>query len=289
MQILAIPGIRHPIITDEATNIAEQRFDTLYIMDIEQVNQSNELIEISKFIPYNGDQRPSVNNTVNLFSSRGLNSSFAAAYFPDVILSLPTTDYNIDRVEVPPSVVVLGAMSLNDSLGYPWFAPAGPSRGSLVTTLTTTVDIKEQDINNLYKNNINPLYKPTNASNTTSGVVIWGQKTLQKSNAILSRINNRRLLLEIRRQARDVALQLLFNQDLNSTLNLFSTQMNSRLSTIKSLFGLNDYNVIVDASTTTKNDIENNTIRGKIYLRPTKTKEFLSLDFIVSNGLESEI
>jgi len=289
MQILAIPGIRHPIITDEATNIAEQRFDTLYIMDIEQVNQSNELIEISKFIPYNGDQRPSVNNTVNLFSSRGLNSSFAAAYFPDVILRLPTTDYNIDRVEVPPSVVVLGAMSLNDSLGYPWFAPAGPSRGSLVTTLTTTVDIKEQDINNLYKNNINPLYKPTNASNTTSGVVIWGQKTLQKSNAILSRINNRRLLLEIRRQARDVALQLLFNQDLNSTLNLFSTQMNSRLSTIKSLFGLNDYNVIVDASTTTKSDIENNTIRGKIYLRPTKTKEFLSLDFIVSNGLESEI
>ena len=65
--------------------------------------------------------------------------------------------------------------------------------------------------------------------------------------------------------------------------------MNSRLSTIKSLFGLNDYNVIVDASTTTKSDIENNTIRGKIYLRPTKTKEFLSLDFIVSNGLESEI
>ena len=289
MKILAIPGIRHPVITDEATAVAESRFDAMYVMDIEQVNISGDTIDVSKYIAYNAYARADVTNTAQRFEDRGLNSTFAAAYFPDVILSIPSNVYGIDRVEVPPSVVVLGAISLNDSIGQPWFAPAGVTRGALKSTLKTVGNILENDVNELYGKNINPLYVPQQAGNLNSGVVVWGQKTISRSNSILSRINTRRLLIEIRRQAREVALKLLFNQNLQSTLQTFSSEMNKRLGTIKTLFGLKEFNVKVDLSTTTQKDIDNNTIRGKIYLRPTRTSEFVSLDFIVSNGLESEI
>lgn len=289
MGILAIPGIRHPVVTDEATNVAESRFDALYVMDIEQSNISGDVIDVSRFAEYIGNQRADVSNTVNSFALRGVNSSFAAAYFPDVLLSVPSVVYGIDRVEVPPSVVVLGALSLNDAVGQPWFAPAGITRGQLPRTLTTVGNILENDRNILYSNNINPLYVPQESSNKNSGVVVWGQKTLSSSTSMLSRINIRRLLIEIRRQAREVALGLLFNQNAQATLSIFSTEMSRRLSVIQSLFGLKEFAVKVDLSTTTQKDIDNNTIRGKIYLRPPKTLEFVSLDFIVSNGLESEI
>jgi len=289
INILAIPGIRHPVVTDEATLVAESRYDTLYVMDVEQANESGDVLDVSRFTEYANDQRANVTNTISLFSLRSLNSSFAAAYFPDVVLSIPSVIYGIDRIEVPPSVAVLGALSLNDAIGQPWFAPAGVNRGNLPRVLSTVGNILENDVNVLYSNKINPLYVPKNASNKDSGTVVWGQKTLSNSNSILNRINVRRLLIEVRRQAREVALRLLFTQNVQAILEVFSSEMNRRLSIIKGLFGLKDFNVQVDLSTTSQKDIDNNTIRGKIYLRPNKSLEFASLDFIVSNGLESEI
>jgi len=289
MNLLAIPGIRHPVVTDEAISVVESRFDAMYVMDVEQSNISGETLDMSRYAAYVNNDRADVSSTIRQFTARGLNSSFAAAYFPDVVQSIPSVVYGIDRVEVPPSVVVLGAMSLNDSIGQPWFAPAGATRGNLPRTLLTIGNVSENDLNSLYSNNINPLYVTKNASNKDSGVVILGQKTVSSSTSSLSRINVRRLLIEIRRQAREVALGLLFSQNLQTTLGIFSSEMGRRLSVIQGLFGLREYNVKVDLSTTTQKDIDNNTIRGKIYLRPTKIKEFVSLDFIVSNGLESEI
>jgi hypothetical protein len=115
--------------------------------------------------------------------------------------------------------------------------------------------------------------------------VIWGQKTLLKSASALDRINVRRLMLEVRRIARDIGLQLLFEPNRAVVLERFNILMSSRLSAIQNLFGLQSYQVKVDTTTTSQTDVENNTIRGKIVIQPTKTIEFLSQDFIVSNGL----
>ena len=283
VQLLAIPGLRHPIVTDYATVSTEERFDALYLMDIEQYTEDGTDAE---FEVRKDTQITSVSNTLNSFKDRNLDSSFAAAYFPDVLYSAP--DGN--NVFVPPSVLVLGALSLNDAVGHPWFAPAGFTRGALPqAALEARVRLKDEDLDALYDERINPLIAfvgaPKSGLNPASGLVVWGQKTLQLAASALDRVNVRRLLIEIRRQVREIAQTILFEQNREATLARFSAAVTPRLQRIQALAGLERFRVIIDSSTTTQNDIENNTVRGKIFVQPTKSIEFVSLDFVVANNL----
>jgi len=282
LQLLVIPGIRHPVVTDAALAAVENRFDALYIMDIEQIDNNGDTVT-------SDSQMPSVSLTSQNFADRSLNSSFGAAYFPDVIIPDPITKTN---VVVPPSVVVLGALALNDAVGYPWFAPAGFTRGALQTTLEARVKLSKSNMNTLYDVNINPLVafpgNATGGTNPKGGVVVWGQKTLQQAATALDRVNVRRLLIEIRRQVRDIAMTILFEPNRDVTLAKFSAAVTPRLQRIQALAGLQRFKVIIDSSTTSQQDIENNTLRGKIFVQPTKTIEFVSLDFVVANNLNQQ-
>lgn len=289
MQLLVIPGIREPGVTDVAIETVESRFDSMYIMDIEQFDNNDVPIDLTIVKRYDSTLIPSVENTVNNFVARSVNTTFAAAYFPDVNIELDINRYQIDSTMVPPSVAVLGALSLNDSIGQPWFAPAGVSRGALKSTVSTGVKLKESDLNLLYSNNINPLWAPQNVRGQSSGVVIWGQKTISNSTSAVSRINVRRLLIEIRRGARDIATSLLFETGKSTVIARFNSLMNRRLAEITSLLGLQNYRVNVDVSSTSQSDIENNSIRGRIFVQPKSATTFVSLDFLISNGIESEI
>jgi phage tail sheath protein FI len=282
LQLLAIPGIRNPVITDAAITAVETRFDALYLMDIEQYDNNGKLVTSDA-------QLPSVTLTAQAFAQRALDSSFGAAYFPDVVILDPNTKTN---VVVPPSVVVLGALALNDAVGHPWFAPAGFTRGALQTTLEARVALSKTNIDTLYDVNINPLVAfPGNASGGTNpkgGVVVWGQKTLQQAASALDRVNVRRLLIEIRRQVRDIANTILFEPNRDVTLAKFSAAVTPRLQRIQALAGLERFKVVIDSSTTTQQDIENNTIRGKIFVQPTKSIEFVALDFVVTNNISQQ-
>lgn len=283
VQLLAIPGIRAPIVTDEAIRATEERFDALYVMDVEQVDKNGDLINITS-----SNVKPSVSETISQHKLRNLNTSFAAAYFPDVLMRDPSLPSN--TVTVPPSVVVLGALALNDSLGYPWFAPAGMTRGELPTTLETSIQLKDSDLDSLYDEDINPLYAQISSAqsglNPKGGVVVWGQKTMLQAASALDRINVRRLLINIRRQVKEIAHTIIFEPNREATLAKFSAAVTPRLQRIQALAGLERFRVIIDSSTTTQADIELNTIRGKIFLQPTKTVEFVSLDFVVANNLQ---
>lgn len=279
IQLLAIPGIRNPVVTNAAIDATEERFDALYVMDLEQVDNTGTKITLDS-------QLPSVKLTVADFRNRALDSSFAATYFPDVVMEDPNTKTNL---VVPPSVAVLGALALNDAVGHPWFAPAGFTRGALSTTLEARVKLSKPNMDELYDSDINPLVAfPGNATagtNPKGGVVVWGQKTLQASASALDRVNVRRLLIDIRRQVRDIARTIVFEPNRAATLARFSAAVTPRLQRIQALAGLERFRVIIDSSTTTQADIENNTIRGKIFVQPTKTIEFVSLDFVVTNNV----
>ena len=283
VELLAVPGIRHPVVTDAALSACEQRFDCMYLMDIEQFDNNDELVT-------DDAQMPSVTYTVQNFLERSVNSSFGAAYFPDVVMPDPNTKTN---VVVPPSVVVLGALALNDAVGHPWFAPAGFTRGALSTTLEARVKLSKPNMDTLYDANINPLVAfPGNASGGTNpkgGVVVWGQKTLQQAASALDRVNVRRLLIEIRRQVRDIANTILFEQNRDATLARFSAAVTPVLQKIQAQAGLERFKVVIDSSTTTQLDIENNTIRGKIFVQPTKSIEYVSLDFVVTNNISQQV
>jgi len=284
VQLLVVPGIRHPIITDYTTVATEERFDALYIMDVEQYVEDGTAEE---YEVRSDEQIVSVSQTINSFRNRNLDSSFAAAYFPDVLYAAP--DGN--NLFVPPSVLVLGALSLNDAVGHPWFAPAGFARGALpIQALEGRVKLKEEDLDSLYNERLNPVVgfvgAPKSGTNPASGLVIWGQKTLQIASSALDRVNVRRLLIEIRRQVREIANTIIFEPNREATLARFSAAVTPRLQRIQALSGLERFRVIIDSSTTTQTDVENNTVRGKIFVQPTKSIEFVSLDFVVANNVQ---
>lgn len=270
IQMLAMPGIRQSVLTDRALLVAETRFDALYLMDIQNYDAVNTVVTSS-------DQTLSVRYTTTNFTDRGINSSFGAAYFPDV--NMRDTLNNTTRT-VPPSVVALGAFSHNDAVAFPWFAPAGFARGALDTTNEAVITLSRQNMDDLYDAHINPIVSFAGSS----GVVVWGQKTLLSEQSALDRVNVRRLLLNLRRQVKQIANRILFEQGLPETLARFSQLVNPILKRVQDQKGVDRFLVRIDTSTTTTADFENKTIRGKIFLIPTKTLEFLSLDFVINNA-----
>jgi phage tail sheath protein FI len=242
-------------------------------MDVEERDVDNKVITGSV-------QDPGVNNTVSAFKDRGLDTSFAAAYFPDVTIRDPFLGVN---VQVPPSVAVLGAFALNDTVAHPWFAPAGFTRGALDPNTegrTVAVNLSRANLDTVYDSDINPL----TSFPGSSGIVVWGQKTLLAAQSSLDRVNVRRLLIEIRRQVKLVGNTILFEPNRESTLAKFSSAVQPILTRIQEQQGLDRFKVVIDTTTTTQADVENNTLRGKIFLQPTRVAEFISLDFVITNA-----
>ena len=135
------------------------------------------------------------------------------------------------------------------------------------------------NLDTLYEVDINPITSFPNSN----GVVVFGQKTLQQAQSALDRVNVRRLLIDIRRKVRSVANTIIFEPNRDSTLARFSSAVQPILARVQAQQGLDRYRVIIDSSTTTQLDVENNTVRGKIFLQPTRAVEFISLDFVVTN------
>jgi phage tail sheath protein FI len=269
IQLLALPGIRHRYVTDTALRVTENRFDALYLFDIEERDTTNTLVT-------SDSQVISVAFTATDFASRGVNSSFGAAYFPDVTLR---DQFNRSVVRVPPTVAVLGAFSKNDAVAYPWFAPAGFTRGALDTTNEPVVRLSQANMDSLYTVNINPIVSFAGST----GPVVWGQKTVLARQSSLDRVNVRRLLISLRREVRRVANKILFEQNKEATLARFSQLVNPIFKKVQDQQGIDNFKVVIDTSITTEADIENKTIRGKIFIVPTKTLEFLSIDFVLTN------
>ena len=139
--------------------------------------------------------------------------------------------------------------------------------------------LNRTNLDDLYEVDINPL----TSFPDSNGVVVFGQKTLLAAQSALDRVNVRRLLIEVRRRVRRIANTILFEPNRETTLARFSAAVNPVMQQIQAQRGLDRYKVQIDTTTTTQADVENNTIRGKIYLQPTRSLEFVSLDFVVTN------
>jgi phage tail sheath protein FI len=175
-------------------------------------------------------------------------------------------------------------MSYGEATQAVWFAPAGFTRGGLsegrgglpVVAVSQRLSSKERDT--LYEANINPI-----AQFPAEGIVIFGQKTLQAIPSALDRINVRRLLIFIKKRISTIAATLLFEPNVSATWGSFTSQVSPFLDRVKSGFGLEDFKVILDSSTTTADLIDRNVMYAKIYVKPTKAIEFIAIDFIITS------
>jgi hypothetical protein len=164
--------------------------------------------------------------------------------------------------------------AFNDSVSEPWFAPAGINRGGLDTVVRAERKLSQTNRNDLYSGNVNPI-----ATFPGTGVVVYGQKTLQKKASALDRVNVRRLLIALKSYISQVANNLVFEQNTIATRNQFLSQVNPYLESVQQRQGLYAFRVIMDDSNNTPDVIDRNQMIGQIYLQPTKTAEFIYLDF----------
>lgn len=269
VQVLAVPGVRARYVTDNAISTVEQdRFDCFYIMDAEQYDALGNNLTGSY-------TNVSVTQTAQQFNTRAVNSSFAATYFPDTNIRL---DNGTVFEKVPPSVAVLGAFGKNDAVGQPFNAPAGFTRGTLANVSDFSVALNKSTSDTLYVARMNPL-----VSKQGVGPVVWGQKTLLNKDSLLNRVNVRRLLIALRREIRQVGNRFMFEPAREATLEAFQAAVKPIVSRYQAQGGVEKFLVKIDTSTTTQSDLDNKTIKGKIFIVPTTSLEFLSIEFTVSN------
>jgi len=202
------------------------------------------------------------------------NSSYVATYWPWCQVQDPDSGQN---VFVPASTVIAGVYAYNDSVSEPWFAPAGINRGGLSTVIRAERRLAQGDRDTLYNVKLNPI-----ATFPGTGVVVYGQKTLQTQASALDRVNVRRLLISLKNYISQVAQNLVFEQNTIATRNNFLAQVNPYLESVQQRQGLYAFRVIMDDSNNTATVIDQNQMIGQIYLQPTKTAEFIYLDFNIT-------
>ena len=201
----------------------------------------------------------------------GIDSSYAATYWPWV----QTIDPDLgDQVWVPASAMIPGVYAFNDSSTEAWFAPAGLNRGSLTTVVRAERKLTNGNRDTLYENNVNPI-----ATFPNTGVVVFGQKTLQKKASALDRVNVRRLLIALKNYISQIADNLVFEQNTTATRNNFLAQVNPYLESVQQRQGLYAFKVVMDESNNTPDVIDRNQLVGQIFIQPTRTAEFIYLDF----------
>jgi len=201
----------------------------------------------------------------------GSSSNYAATYYPWVQLF----SSNLGKtVWCPPSTVIGGVLAFNDQVGAEWFAPAGLNRGGIPSVIRAERRLQQSDRDTLYLANVNPL-----ATFPGTGVCVWGQKTLQRKPTSLDRVNVRRLLIALKGFIGGVSRGLVFEQNTTVTRNRFLSQVNPYLSSVVQRQGLYAYKVVMDDSNNTPDVVDRNQLVGQIYIQPTKTAEFIILNF----------
>ena len=254
INIFATPGINfydHSSLTSQAIDIMENdRADSLYI--IAPPNFST------------------VEEVVDALDGVSLDTNYSATYWPWIQVR---DQDNATQLFIPPTGEVVRNIALTDNVSFPWFAVAGYTRG-LVKAIKATKKLTLDERDELYKNRINPI-----ATFSDTGTIIWGNKTLQVRESALDRINVRRLLLRARKLISAVAVRLLFEQNDEQVRNEFLRLVNPILEAIKRERGLYEFRVTVSND---PEDIDANTLRGKIYIKPTRSLEFIDVEFIIT-------
>jgi hypothetical protein len=257
--VLTLPGLAsninalHNEVIDLAITNAEDSGDSLVVFDSVKYGETNA-------------------STVTT-EAANFNTSYAATYWPWLQTQDPETG---QIVFVPASVMMPGVYAFNDKSKDPWFAPAGLNRGSLPNVIRAEKALTKAERDTLYEGKVNPI-----ATFAGSGVVVFGQKTLQKQASALDRVNVRRLLISLKRFIGEVATNLVFEQNTTSTRNNFLSQVNPYLESVQQRQGLFAFKVVMDDSNNTPDVVDRNQLVGQIFVQPAKTAEFIILDFNV--------
>ena len=256
INLILMPGMIHRLhssITNKAIDVCEDRADCFTIID--PVAYGSTLGAVTE-------------------QADGKDSNFAAMYWPWV--KVPDSQVAGTQRWVPPSVVLGGIYAFNDRVAHPWFAPAGLNRGGITTAIQAERKLTQGNRDDLYDSSVNPI-----ATFPGQGVTVFGQKTLQKKASALDRINVRRLLIRVKKFVASSSRFLVFEQNTAATRRRFLGIVNPFLEQVQSQSGLSAFRVVMDETNNTPDTIDRNQLVGQLFLQPTRTAEFIVLDFTI--------
>lgn len=260
INVLATPGIdifnNSNLVENTIEMVEEERCDSIYVVTIPD---------------YENGEVLTVDDVVERLDNTGIDSSYTTTYWPWVQVN--DTDNNV-LIYLPPTRDVCRNIALTDNVSFPWFAVAGVQRGD-VDAVKARVKLTLEQRDTLYEGRINPV-----ATFSSEGVKIWGNKTLQVKDTALNRLNVRRLLLQARKLISAVSIRLLFEQNDEIVRNQFKSLVNPILENIRSERGLVDFRIEVDS---TPESIDRNELNGRIFIKPTRALEFITVEFVVMN------
>lgn len=253
--LLILPGViyeYHSYVADSALTLCEDRGDAFYIMDTTGLTAT-----LATATAKAGE----------------IDSNYAATYYP----WLRVIDTNTNKlIWVPPSVILPEIYAYNDNVAAEWFAPAGLNRGGIASAVGVKVRLPQASRDTLYEGKVNPI-----AQFPGQGICVWGQKTLQRRSSALDRVNVRRLLIAVKKYIASSARYLVFEQNVEATRNRFLNIVNPYLASVQERSGLFAFRVVMDDTNNTPDVIDRNILYGQLYLQPTRTAEFIILDFNV--------
>ena len=279
LNVLSIPGLTLDSLTTHAIRVSENRADTLALIDLPNVYIPSH----ERYYTNKADRRATTPvQAANALKNRRIDSSYGAAYYPWV----KTRDENTGAlIWVPPTVAALGVLASSEATSNAvWFAPAGYNRGTLsngaagIPIVGVTERLDQDDRDTLYEARINPIPSFANA-----GIVIFGQKTLQEKQSALDRINVRRLVIFMKKQISILSTQVLFEQNVPATWARFKALVEPFLQNTMAGYGITDYKLVLDESTTTPDLIDQNIMYAKIMVKPARAVEYIAIDFVITN------
>lgn len=263
--IAIVPGQSSQNIQDEIIELCTKRGDAIGIVDPPDFPTVESVQEVLDFS--NG----------SLVRTTALNSSYGALYWPWV--QVFDEFHNLD-VWTAPSGHMAGVYTQNDNQQFPWFAPAGLKRGKLrgATDLRVSPDQDDRDALNGPGANVNPI---TNF--VGFGIHAFGQKTLQRANTALNRVNVRRMLTFTKRAIEKAARNLVFDPNDPILWREFKQVVEPSLKFVLTNRGINEFLIIADETTTTAQVQEQNKMVSKIFIKPTLTAEIIDMQFVITS------
>lgn len=267
INIFATPGIDYlnnsDLVEQSIDMIENDRADSIYIATTPDYNLFTPTTGIQSDIIYPQEAVDNLDDT-------GIDSNYTATYYPWV---LTRDSVNNTQIYLPPTAEVVKNLALTDNIAFPWFAAAGYTRG-IVNAIKARKKLTQEDRDVLYQGRINPI-----ATFSDVGTVIWGNKTLQVRESALDRINVRRLLLQARKLISAVSVRLLFEQNDDKVRQDFLDAVNPILDAIRRDRGIYDFRVTVSSDAA---DLDRNQMTGSIYIKPTKSLEFIDITFYIT-------
>lgn len=256
-------------------------FKLLFTPDVtnrQAIQYAFEMIENRADAFYVPDMVSSTADSSTLISETDLyDTSYGAVYYPG-IKRRDATSGQFRWFKT--SIIMSEVFAYNDSVAFPWYAAAGLNRGVVKDAYRAYKNLKKADRDDLYTNRINPI--ATFASQGQNQIVVWGNRTLQKSQSALSDVNIRRMIIEARKFVTTIAYRLLFEPIDQEIFDQFKRLTEPYFDSVKALRGLTDFRVKMDETTTTPDDIDNNRINGQIIIKPTKSAEEINIGFIIT-------